>query len=74
MDKRPWLPALTPAPPETDMSRKDRRALEADIKYWRDSSKRKDKEITLLESKIKGLKGHITRLQGQLSRKGVYKS
>lgn len=59
--------------PDPDLSKKDRRNLERDVLYWKDSSKRKDKEILLLQSTIRGLKSHITRQRGALHRKGVYK-
>lgn len=74
--KRPWPSTLkiVEQDPEPELSKKDRRLLEADIKYWKDASKRKDNVITDRDNTIKGLRGHITRLQATLKRKGVYKS
>jgi hypothetical protein len=75
LPKRPWNTELivVPPDPEPDLPGKERRRLEADMSYWRDAAKRKDKEIAYRDHQIKGLKGHITRLQGQLHKKGVYK-
>ena len=72
--KRPWPPTLKVVAEEPELSKKDRRTLDAEVKYWKDASKRKDNVITDRDNTIKGLRGHITRLQGTLKRKGVYKS
>ena len=73
--KRPWPSTLivVQPEPENELTGKERRALEADVRYWRDSSRRKDKEIEHKDNQIRGLKGHVTRLHAQLHRKGVYK-
>jgi hypothetical protein len=74
--KRPWPSHLivVQPDPEPELTGKERRFLEADVRYWRESSKRKDKEIEYRDNQIRGLKGHITRLHAQLHKKGVYKS
>jgi len=73
--KRPWNTKLiiVPDDPEPELTGKERRLLEADIRYWRESSRRKDEEIKYKDNQIRGLKGHVTRLHSQLHRKGVYK-
>ena len=47
---------------------KDKTNLERDVQYWKDSSKRKDKEITQLNNSMRGYKGRITNLLGQIAR------
>ena len=73
--KRPWPSHLivVPADTEPELTGKERKALQADVRYWKDSSKRKDEEIKYKDNQIRGLKGHVTRLHAQLHRKGVYK-
>ncbi|KEQ31230.1 hypothetical protein N180_02995 [Pedobacter antarcticus 4BY] len=70
MDKRQWLSASTPAQPDPDLSRKDRRSLEMDVQYWKASSKRKDNDISYLNNQIRGFKSQITRLKAALYKKG----
>lgn len=49
---------------------KDKTRLEQDAKYWKDSSKRKDEEIKLLNNKIRGFKSRITTLSGKIVKLG----
>jgi len=49
---------------------KDKTRLEQEAKYWKDSSKRKDEEIKLLNNKIRGFKSRITTLMGKITRLG----
>ena len=49
---------------------KDKTRLEQDARYWKDSSKRKDEEIKLLNNKIRGFKSRITTLMGRITRLG----
>jgi hypothetical protein len=49
---------------------KDKHRLEQDLQYWKESSKRKDGEISLLNNKIRGYKGRITTLMGEIARTG----
>lgn len=74
--KRPWPSTLivVPPDPEPELSGKERRALEADVRYWKDAAKRKDKELSYKDHQIRGLQGHITRLHAKLHKVGVYKS
>lgn len=57
---------------DPDLPQKERRNLQRDVQYWKESSKRKDKDIKLLTNRIRGYKSHISRLQAILSKKGVY--
>jgi len=47
---------------------KDRTNLERDVQYWKDSSKRKAEEVTLLTNKVRGYKGRITSLLGEIAK------
>ena len=47
---------------------KDKTNLERDVQYWKDSSKRKDQEIAQLNNSMRGYKGRITTLLGQIAR------
>jgi len=73
--KRPWNPTLivVAKEPDEDLTGKERRALQADVRYWKDSSKHKDEDLKYKNNQIRGLKAHITRLQAALHKKGVYK-
>ncbi|TDQ12210.1 hypothetical protein ATK78_1344 [Pedobacter metabolipauper] len=64
---------LTVHDTETDLTSKEKLNLKRDVQYWKESSKRKDKDIIHLNNKVRGLKSHITRLQAALHKKGVYK-
>ena len=47
---------------------KDKTNLERDVQYWKDSSKRNAEQVELLNNKIRGYKGRITTLLGQIAR------
>jgi hypothetical protein len=47
---------------------KDKTNLEREVQYWKDSSKRNAAQVELLNNKIRGYKGRITNLLGQIAR------
>ena len=47
---------------------RDKTNLERDVQYWKDSSKRKADEVTLLTNKIRGYKGRVTTLLGEIAK------
>lgn len=73
-EKKIWPPGSMTIvhDPDPDLPQKERRNLQRDVQYWKESSKRKEKDIKVLTNKIRGYKSHITRLQDLLSKKGVY--
>ena len=47
---------------------KDKTNLERDVQYWKESSKRNADDLVLLNNKIRGYKGRITSLLGEIAR------
>jgi predicted nucleic acid-binding Zn-ribbon protein len=75
-EKKLWdqeeLHLTIPIDKTEELGSRERRNLQRDIKYWKESSQRKDGDIKVLNNKIRGYKSHITRLQAALHKKGVY--
>lgn len=74
-EKKLWAPTddlLIHKESADDLTGREKRNLQRDVKYWKENSKRKDEDIKVLVNKIRGYKSHITRLQAALHKKGVY--
>jgi FtsZ-binding cell division protein ZapB len=47
---------------------KDKTNLERDVQYWKDSSKKNADKVMFLNNQMRGYKGRITTLLGQIAR------